>query len=745
MGRQSLNITLLFPPKSDITQPHLCLPSLKAYLGENGYPDVIQRDLGIEAYDFLVSGEHLQKAFDKVCLRFNELENLDKLNYKQAKEYNTLARSILCGSYVWENIDRAKQVLRSPTDFFDPGKHGWALDLLTKANDLLSAEFYPTKITEYTFTMEYSCQSSREILAAVDDRQTNMFRQYFSDQVVPGIKPGLVGISIVYLDQVIPALTLAALVKSQFKSSVHIVVGGSIFTRLKDNLQRLPHLFDTVDSFVIGEGEIALLELVRQLEGDADLSRVPNLVYRRDNRVVVNDYAYVKDMNQLPTPCFDGLLPGKYLIPYPVIYLQTGRGCYWKKCAFCDIPFFQDHYHHGCYRGRKASLLNEDMGYLSGKFKTRYFAFWDEAAFPGTLRELSSLLVRGRQDMRWYAQIRFEKAFTPRLCSGMFKAGCRHVSFGFESGSRETLIAMKKGTNKKLIREVLRNFYEAGIGTAITWFMGFPTETRGSVEETLEFIKENRKYIDCADVPGRFVLLKHSGIEQNTQNYGISKIIDEQSDMAIAFKYVNRKGMSMLDTLKVQESVIEKMKSLGYSEGRFGAYYLLYQDYYRQKLPPYSFSLNNTFQQDIKETGILTRVPGLNQGVSIAYFNFDLKYITKKTREKWNREQELILEKLVDRESREQILENETPAISPAKSFTLYNIHSGRMVCFGHGSDVITLVSLCDRRRTLKEIIEIFAVQKKISYNHKLENQCMQIFKYLVEKSFVHFEVNPGE
>ena len=100
--------------------------------------------------------------------------------------------------------------------------------------------------------------------------------------------PNLVGISITNTSQIIPGLTLARLIKNQNKE-IHITVGGSVFTKLIENIKKVDGLFSIVDSFIVFEGEHALLELVAQLDGKRDFRKVPNLIYRENNITKINE------------------------------------------------------------------------------------------------------------------------------------------------------------------------------------------------------------------------------------------------------------------------------------------------------------------------------------------------------------------------------------------------------------------------------------------------------------------------
>ena len=62
-------ITLAFPPQGHFTQPHLAIPCLVAYLRSEGFDDVEQRDLSIEAYDHFLSRDYLTDCAERARAR----------------------------------------------------------------------------------------------------------------------------------------------------------------------------------------------------------------------------------------------------------------------------------------------------------------------------------------------------------------------------------------------------------------------------------------------------------------------------------------------------------------------------------------------------------------------------------------------------------------------------------------------------------------------------------------------------
>ena len=116
-----MKVALLFPPQGHFTQPYLSLPSLTAWLKQNGIEDVHQLDVNIDSYDHFLSEERLRRSLDRIDAN-GQLEALDakeELVFSDMERYQTLSEIALTGERVAETIEAAKKVLRSSEEFYD--------------------------------------------------------------------------------------------------------------------------------------------------------------------------------------------------------------------------------------------------------------------------------------------------------------------------------------------------------------------------------------------------------------------------------------------------------------------------------------------------------------------------------------------------------------------------------------------------------------------------------------------------
>jgi len=265
-------VALVFPPQGHFTQPYLSLPTLTAYLRQQGYEDVHQLDVNIEAYDYFLSEERLRLSLERIRTRdgFAALDNREQLRFSDFERYQALSEIELSGDAVAASIDEAKHVLRTRAEFYDYERYLWAARTIEQGLRLFSEEFAPSKISPHGFVTRYRIERSSDIIAALDDEAENPFIEYFRTFTVPRLEaldPDLVGISLTYPSQAIPALTLAKQLKA-WKPEVHITMGGGLLAYIAEKLSKREEIWSLVDSLALLEGERPLQQLCEVLDGE---------------------------------------------------------------------------------------------------------------------------------------------------------------------------------------------------------------------------------------------------------------------------------------------------------------------------------------------------------------------------------------------------------------------------------------------------------------------------------------------
>jgi radical SAM superfamily enzyme YgiQ (UPF0313 family) len=542
-----MRVALVFPPQGHFTQPYLSLPSLSAYLRANGHADVWQLDENIEAYDHFLSRELLERSLARIQAprRLAELEARPELRFAEMERYQTLSEIALIGEEVARSIEEAKRVLRSKEEFYDYERYLWAGRTLEQGLRIFSEEFVPTRLTAHGFVMRYRVERSQEILAALSDERENPFLEFFREHTLPrlaAIDPDLVGLSITFPSQAIPALTLARLIK-EWKPSVHVTVGGGLMAYVAEKLARRQELWSLIDSIVLLEGERPLLQLCEVVAGQRELAQVSNLIYRdrAGGQVVRTPRIDPLDIQTLPTPDFDGLPLGKYFSPELVLPLAATRGCYWGKCVFCTLYTVIG----PGYRGRTIEQTVEDMRVLQAKYGAGSFYLAIEDLPPSMAKRFPRAILDAGLEVSWWCDARLEHdVFTAETCRELAASGCKRIAYGYESASQRVLTAMCKGIDPEKSLELIRNTHAAGISVTLYAMVGFPTETREEARATLRTILANREHVQEVSVRV-FYLDETSEIFRRRSEFDILEIYpDPEADLQVYYDFKTGSGMS---------------------------------------------------------------------------------------------------------------------------------------------------------------------------------------------------------
>ncbi len=488
-----MRVKLVFPPGFPLEQPYPSLPALTSFLLQRGV-EVSQADLNVASFDFLMRPSYLTRCareLEGVLGRCRGRRSLAQADYGH---YWAICRALLAAPVVIPNIRKAVRFFRTLDGFSDLDSYILNRRIVDEALNLVSAPHYPVSVPQIGFSKYSSAQASGDILSAIADPVRNPYLSFLERYVggqLKGEAPALVGISLAGLGQIIPGLALARLVREQMPAT-KIVVGGFITTLLAEKMRAIPPLFRLFDYLIRFEGETPLLRLCQHLEGECPIQVVPNLLYMDRGGVEETRLGPVEDVNDLPTPVYVGLPLDRYLSPVPLLSLEPARGCYWRKCTFCN----QHAVHRGTFRVRAPEKTVLDMRRLQERYGAKFFCIVSEGLPAKQLSLLGEAILAHGLNVQWYAGARLEKGFTRRRLEVIRKAGCRRILFGLESGSQRVLDLMRKGIRLRDVPSILGACRRAGVDVHLYLMSGFPTECAGEAKQTADFVVEQLGLLD---------------------------------------------------------------------------------------------------------------------------------------------------------------------------------------------------------------------------------------------------------
>ncbi len=422
------------------------------------------------------------------------------------------------GPRLADEVQNAKRIIRSDAFFDGPTSLG-AFEIMIQCLEIASLPFYPASLHLQSYISAYPVDSSESLQLAVHDPYHNIFLDIYRNGILKDIqreKPDVVGISIPSMPQMLAGMTLGYLIKAESGLDCHVTVGGPHISMLRAQLPEVPPIFNFFDSAVVFDGEVPLLQLVEALDGDGDLSQIPNLIYNDGGTIHVNERKPQEKIQDLPLPDFDGLPLDRYLAPKLVLPLMTARGCYFGKCAFCNVGYGEPE----AFSQLKAEQLAEQMMQLHDKYGTAHIFFADEAITPRNLRNVSPILENLGKPMQWGGCVRFEKVISGELLDSMARGGCSMILFGLESASEQIMQAMVKGTELEHMSRILHESHDAGIWNHTFFFFGFPGETLDDAQETVNFLYEHKQLINSAAL-GTFLMERDSPAHRFPSTYKV--------------------------------------------------------------------------------------------------------------------------------------------------------------------------------------------------------------------------------
>jgi Radical SAM superfamily len=300
------------------------------------------------------------------------------------------------------------------------------------------------------------------------------------------LKPDLVGLSIIYRTQFLPALALAGWIHQHFNKQSVLMGGGFCKALGEDPVNSIQ---ERVGPVVSGRGEPYLRTYFQLRES-------------RDPDFVDPDYSSVD---------FDS-----YFAPGRIIPVTSSLGCYWGQCRFCAE---REQYYQNDPQQFAAQLHR-----LAERFNPTLFHLTDNAIPPQILK----VLVDRSPGIPWYGFVRVTRDLASYdFVQALADSGCRMLQLGFETGSPDLLKRMGKGVDSALYSVILKNLERAGIKQYGYVMFGFPTETDADRQATLELISDNPLDFLNASI---FRIPPGSYVAGHPEDFGLTDLEDDTRD-----------------------------------------------------------------------------------------------------------------------------------------------------------------------------------------------------------------------
>jgi radical SAM superfamily enzyme YgiQ (UPF0313 family) len=297
---------------------------------------------------------------------------------------------------------------------------------------------------------------------------------------VAAFKPDVVGIS-AWTDFWYPAYRTGQLIK-QALPNVHLTYGGPHLGIYPDETLQIPF----VDSVVVGDGELPFLWLCNLVANGTTDNSMRGLHFKQYGLKPNPDTFYIHgNLDDLPDPDRT-LLPirnyGSVLAKDAfVTTMITSRGCP-HQCTFCKLNFQKT-------LARTATSVLEEFRKIH-ELGIREVEVYDDTFTWSKKRliEVCEGLVKANYGITFAVRDRVSSHSVDEETLGLlYRAGCRRIHYGIESGTQHVIDRMKKRITTEQARTAVTLAKKAGI-TVLTYFMfGNLDETREDMLATIDF------------------------------------------------------------------------------------------------------------------------------------------------------------------------------------------------------------------------------------------------------------------
>jgi len=271
------------------------------------------------------------------------------------------------------------------------------------------------------------------------------------------------------------------------------VVAGGVFPTFAPELA-LKFSKGMIDYILKGEGDRTLPEICKRVEKNIDLTDLDGLVMHGAHGLVNNPLPALISMEEHVLPDYSLFEESRFYRPMQgkmrrMLPVTTIRGCPYT-CAYCNSPsqiVIYKNENKKFLTNAKIKKVYDEIKHLIEYYKPDSFYFWADTFLAWSNEEFDEFCdMYSEFKLPFWIQTRPETV-TEYKFKRLKEVGLLRVAFGLEHGSEEfrEKILDRKISNEKILRK-LKIVTDMGIPISVNNIIGFPTETRELVFDTIE-------------------------------------------------------------------------------------------------------------------------------------------------------------------------------------------------------------------------------------------------------------------
>ena len=406
------------------------------------------------------------------------------------------------------------------------------------------SEFYYNNIT---FTLDTAfdidANSIMQITELAQNSEYNPYHEFLEEYFVPLIKnekpdivfingrPNLFNFSQIYF------------VKKHFPNTYIFISNHSTeyysLNKITKYLKTNELLFSWVDGIILDDFKYTEALITQAVNKKTDFTNIPNLMLGTYDGI--KQTAYLQRERKLDEIIIPDLLIENDNLPnikspleiFETILLQNNK-CHWSGCSYCGI--------NAKYPTKTNSAeysINEYLDLFDRVEAKGYklLVLQDEAIPIDVANKLALGKIARNNNIAWHYRSKIDVNYSDEIISNLAKSNLKGIYFGLESINKRVLELMNKYDGfiePSYIENLADRLFDNGIHCHYCCIIGFPSETRGEINETLNFIaKIKTKHPSFTFTVNVFEPDIASPLFTQKEKYNLSAQIPVQDDLYI--------------------------------------------------------------------------------------------------------------------------------------------------------------------------------------------------------------------
>lgn len=239
-----------------------------------------------------------------------------------------------------------------------------------------------------------------------------------------------------------------------------------------------------IDIAMAYEMELSIKKLLTQKKRTkAHLQTIENISFWKNGEVIRTRWTRQKiDIETLPIADRTLCQLDKYI---DVRSILTSRGCP-MKCSYCHVPDFWS-----TWTGRSPESIVQEILWLVQDFGTDKIIFLDDnfGADKKRMEAIADLLIQKKITCKFWFLATIH-SFDEALFQKLYKAWCRRVHYGVETGDEKLSKSINKHLLNDKIKEVIQKTKDIGFRIRSSRIIDLPGSTNESIDKTTQLIME---------------------------------------------------------------------------------------------------------------------------------------------------------------------------------------------------------------------------------------------------------------